>query len=398
MSKVLLVATFPVFPAHSGAAERVAQLARAMRDLGHEVHFALATGGGATPDGWAEQERGFGRGRVHLLRPVGPAATLRRRLKSLAVRARRRALRAVGSERRHHRPLDAAILPGWRRALRRLADAHGFDAVVVEFVFLSGLLGALPRGTLRLIDTIDVYADRHLRMRSEEVGYGFFSFSTAAERRGLARADRVLAIQDEEARHFREQLGGRADVLTVSHVLPPVDPVDAAPGSAAMFVGSLGQGNLDALRWFVDAILPLVRAGRPDFELHVAGGVGGAIGAVEGVRTLGRVDDLRAAYARAPLLLSPTRIGTGVAIKALEAQRLGVPVVATETGARGRPSTKGMLVTPDRDAPAFAAATLRVLGDGALHAALRAEGVAEARAWNAAQVDALAAALAPRRG
>jgi polysaccharide biosynthesis protein PslH len=76
----------------------------------------------------------------------------------------------------------------------------------------------------------------------------------------------------------------------------------------------------------------------------------------------------------------PTRAGSGMRVKILEAMAMGVPVVSTTVGA------EGIAVVPEThlliadDAPAFADAAVRLLTDPALRARLRAQAHALAAA------------------
>lgn len=102
-----------------------------------------------------------------------------------------------------------------------------------------------------------------------------------------------------------------------------------------MFLGSGNDANIISLKGFLRNIMPLVRAARPDIRLVLAGGICGKIEDEEGILKLGRVDDVKDAFTRAPLSINPITLGTGINIKLLDALAAGVPTISTRTGARG---------------------------------------------------------------
>ena len=281
-----------------------------------------------------------------------------------------------------------------QRQLVALQQRHDFDIVVAEYVYISKLLTFFPDSVRKIIDTHDVFADRHRRMATAAGVNTFYSISAAAERRGLCRADIVIAIQDQEAMYLEAQLGNAAEVIRVSHFVE-VSPLPyRIPASSAAFLGSNSLGNVDTLRNLVANILPLVLAEIPTFKLYVAGTVCSVTPDYDHVVKLGTVDDPEEIYGRAPLLLTPTIVGTGVAIKTLDALGMGIPVVTTVTGARGHDGGEGGLyVTDDADAGGFARNAIELLRNPGLHRLASDAALVTAKVWNLRQQTALRAAL-----
>ena len=100
-----------------------------------------------------------------------------------------------------------------------------------------------------------------------------------------------------------------------------------------VFSGTMDyRPNIDALRWFVAQVLPLVRKAVPDVVLVAVGRRPSpallALQAAGEVSLTGEVADTRA-------YLVPMRIGGGVRLKVLEAMALEVPIVSTSLGVEG---------------------------------------------------------------
>lgn len=99
------------------------------------------------------------------------------------------------------------------------------------------------------------------------------------------------------------------------------------------FVGNLGYySNVEAVRYLIKHILPLLKIAKPDIKILVAG----ARPTTEiqdlsdtHVTVLGWLDDIREAYAASRILVAPLMHGIGQQNKILEAMAMHVPVVAT---------------------------------------------------------------------
>jgi glycosyltransferase involved in cell wall biosynthesis len=276
---------------------------------------------------------------------------------------------------------DAGLTP----QLEALHAQHGFDAVCVEYVFMSKALQAFPAGVVKILDTHDHFADRHLHYLRAGKQPEWFSTTPEDERCGLSRADVVLAIQDCEAALFASALQGRGRVVTVGHLLDMSQSVLLADAPSAVFVASGNSINVDGANAFIAEVLPLVRAEIADFELWLAGDVCLHVLDAPGVHKLGRVESVAQTYAQGALAVNPVRMGTGLNIKTMECLALGVPLVATASGSRGLENLRGraFLVVADDGSEAMASEVIRVLRDDRLRASLVHEALNAAHQWNA---------------
>jgi GT2 family glycosyltransferase/glycosyltransferase involved in cell wall biosynthesis len=147
-------------------------------------------------------------------------------------------------------------------------------------------------------------------------------------------------------------------------------PRPAPPGREIIFVAGFAHPpNEDAALWFVNDILPLIRAEVADAHLSVIGSnpterVQALAG--DGIAWFANVSDgdLEAAYQRARVAVVPLRCGAGVKLKVVEALRAGVPLVTTPVGAQGLPGLFQVVAVED-DAEVFAASVVKLLRDDA---------------------------------
>jgi glycosyltransferase involved in cell wall biosynthesis len=190
------------------------------------------------------------------------------------------------------------------------------------------------------------------------------------------------------SRYMAEHVAAHGFVRDRIHVLPLSvgEPRRAASERApadgtVLFVGGLVRGKgLDVLFDAV-AATPAVRAlwvagtGRQEPELRRRAA---RLGLGARVQWLGRLDAeaLEDAYARAAVVVVPSRAPETFGLAGLEASARGIPVIASDVGGLREwlePEANGVLV-PSNDASALASALDRVLRDRPLAERLGAEG------------------------
>ncbi|ANB75647.1 hypothetical protein AYM40_25230 [Paraburkholderia phytofirmans OLGA172] len=392
--KVAIVSPIPLFPLNAGNRSRVLNLARAIRSLGHEVHFAyLETRQPEGIDIEAHRDE-FGIAGVTVLRRTG-AALWTYRAKRVAWLLRRTAARVLVRREAYYTGLDELFSATFSSQLRRLQGERGFDAVFVEYVFYSRALDAFPDSVIKVLDTHDIFADRHVPFigRPGAMNY-MFSISPSREEDGLRRAHVVLAIQSDEGAALSERLadeGQGPEVAVLSHLLETIPGIDSRLHPDAAFLGSNNQPNRDALAYFMNDVLPRITAEVPQFRLHLLGGIAGAVDDHPNLIRRGPVKDLAEAFASAPISINPMLLGTGINIKLLESMQYGLPVVTTRLGARGLSSNclRGVTVVGDRDAQGFADAVVKLVRDANRRAAEGAAARDSARVWHEMQLQVL---------
>lgn len=395
---IAIVSNVPVFPTYEGNRRRILNLSRAMRALGHQTHFIFLPSR-TEPDLDREAHAAeFGPDHVRVLKrgPLGSGLYYARRSLMRAGRMMRRAMDRTDA---FHLGLDEIYQSSYSRQLKSLQKTRAYDAVVVEYIFNTRAFEAFPRDVMRILDTHDSFADRHLAVKgaTSERDY-WFSVSTETECRAFRRADVVLAIQDAEARCFAARLGGEPPrMATVSHIVDLSNRIDRHDAIGGTFVGSSNGANLVSIQHFLEQTLPLIIAGAPDFRLHAVGGICDHIPDDPHIVKHGFLPDLLDAYRLGPLALNPIEAGTGINIKLLDAMAAGVGTVSTETGSRGLSAgfSGGVVTVPDRNPRAFADAVISLTGSESARRKLGDQAFADAQAWNDRQRENLDAALAP---
>lgn len=288
----------------------------------------------------------------------------------------------------HATPFGATIvtetsdLPGY------LADCRGtLDALLISrppnMALIKEIGAAHPsliEGCALIYDAEALFAERKIRM-AEVLGdplQGGRAASAMESELSLADgADIVLAVSEAIAAKFRER--GHPDVRVLGNaVVPQPTPRPFHARRDLLSVGLvLGDAspNADAIVWFMDKVLPILRVSLGEkIALNVAGFVDAPrvqTRAGKGMTLLGRLPDLSGVYNRARIFVAATRYASGLPLKIHEAAAFGVPCVVTPLLAEQLGWRSGKELLAAADPHAFAEACIALYRDEALWTGLR---------------------------
>ena len=201
-------------------------------------------------------------------------------------------------------------------------------------------------------------------------------------RRTLPRFASCTVVSEREKANLRRVAPDYRNV----EIVPNAIDLDAYTGSfgepepnTLVFAGALTyHANLDAARYFLNEVYPLVRQAAPEVRLRITGrtdGVDlGSLPSHPGVQFTGYVPDVRPVVARSWVSVVPLRVGGGTRVKILESMALGTPVVSTAKGAEGLDVTDGLDVVLADEPERLAAKIVEVLRSPELRCHLAAEG------------------------
>lgn len=265
-----------------------------------------------------------------------------------------------------------------RAAIEKTAGEKNFDVIVCDFLTPAVNLPAnLNAATLLFQHNVEAMIwRRHFEVAERAPKKLFmkqqwrrmFDYEKAACR----RFDWVAAVSKEDA----EQIRADYKIENVADVPTGVDTEFFAPDAAIekkafnlVFTGSMDWlPNEDAIVWFTEEILPLVRREIPQVSLTVVGR-NPFSKLVElskrdaSIVVTGRVADVRPFMNEASAYIVPIRIGGGTRLKIYEALAMQLPTVSTRIGAEGLPLADGEEILL-RDTPQeFADAVVKLLKD-----------------------------------
>ena len=293
-------------------------------------------------------------------------------------RAKQRALMGLATG----QPLT---LPYYRDATlaRWVADtirAHRIERAVVFSSSMAQYLESFP-SLRRVIDLVDVDSDkwRQYALGKRHPARWIYAREArrllAYERRITSEADAALLVSEDETELFRSLAPESAKKVYAVH-----NGVDAGffdPGYAGtspypgdvrpiVFTGAMDYWpNEEAVTWFADAILPIIRQREPRTAFYVVGSRPTpsvqALAEREGITVTGFVDDMRPWLGHADVAVAPLRIARGVQNKVLEAMAMGLTVVGTTHALSGIEAIIGEDVLQADDPESFAAAVVQQL-------------------------------------
>jgi len=340
-ARVLLVSPIPSHPPDQGNSARILGFGRMLQSAGLIVHFLYYTMEGLSAAQRAAMEACWDH--------FHPVPCLPRAVKANGTAPYR---------------LDDWWDPSVAEVARALHKRWRFRAVIANYVWFSGILEAFGADVLKVLDTHDVFGGRAERFVAAGLRPEWYFTTVEEEARGAARADILLAIQDEEAGYFRGL--GHREVRVIGHIAPRrrrPPPV----AQRAITAGYFASGNPINVNSFETLRRALGGGVRQSVRFVVAGSICDRIAAdcapFSALGRLGHVDEF---YDAVDLVLNPMTFGTGLKIKSVEALFQGLPLVATEAATAGLPVRHRLHRLPSIEALAAAlgridAATLATL-------------------------------------
>ncbi len=279
----------------------------------------------------------------------------------------------------HTRPSagpDHAIDEWWDPAIGQMLDwlfkIGRYDALLVNYTWLSKALEHAPAGVLRILDTHDRFSGRRELLAANGLAPEYFHTTEEQERIGLDRADIVWAIKDQEAAFFSTLT--KRPVRTMLHMEPPAPPAPhREPADGMLRLGIVGgRNNINAsnIRRFLEVADHYLRRTLLPIEIVVAGSV---CTLLEGLRLpylrqLGTVETMDTLYDQVDVVLAPLAFSTGLKIKVGEALARGKPLISHVHAFEGYVPTHPFHECPDFEAMMRAAH--RLLRDPSLLADL----------------------------
>lgn len=256
-------------------------------------------------------------------------------------------------------------------------NAYAFDVIIlsrkqIAAQFLDLVRRSAPSARL-VFDTVDLMflrLERQAKLEQSARLQDEAQTSKSVELALCAQSDLVFVVSPIEASLLAQHIPAEKIALVSNIHRTYPGTTTFAERNGLLFVGGYQHPpNVDAVDFFLDAVLPLIRPRLPDMAVHI-------IGSKMPDRWHRRVDrhthlhgfvaDLTPLYDRVRLAIAPLRYGAGVKGKVNQSMAHGVPVVATTM------ASEGMHLVHDRDvliadqAEDFAEAVVRLHEDPVL--------------------------------
>ena len=263
-----------------------------------------------------------------------------------------------------------------RREIIARTKGDDFDVLVCDFLTPSVNVPAeVPCATLLFQHNVEAMIwKRHYEVQTNPLKkaylYDQWRKTRRFERDACRRFDGVVAVSREDRGTIEREYG----VAEVADVPTGVDTeyfwphgTERRESHNLVFTGSMDWlPNQDAIRYFVEQILPRVKQMTPDVTLTVVGrnpypSLLELSKRDPSIIVTGRVEDVRPYMERAAAYVVPIRIGGGTRLKIYEAMAMEKPIVSTTIGAEGLPVRDGLELLLADTPEAFAQAIVRVI-------------------------------------
>jgi hypothetical protein len=328
-----MISPTPTHPQDAGNRARIFQLAEQLRSFGCSLYFAYYPMEG----GDFEAMKTYWGNRLMLLRSGFPKKTLDL-IRKIALRGKQCFVQSVGAD-SGPQNIDAWYDRSIRKPLLRLHRQVDFQFIWLEYVFLSKILDSFDSCVTKVIDTHDVFANRHELLSAHGAAPEWFSTTPPQEMKGLSRADIIVAIKESEAAHFRNS--GMPAVATIGHLFPVSKNPTGNKPNVILFAASDNPVNRKAWQFFVEKLLPVMTRIISRTRILVAGRICRCIPSSPHYEKAGVVADLHYLYKTAKVAINPATFGTGLSIKSIEPLAFGCPVVTISGGIEGIESAEG---------------------------------------------------------
>lgn len=322
MPHVLVISPERSHPQNQGNNNRIYRFARALQELGATVHFLYCN------HAWIHNLSHYRDmqdcwDHLHFVNVAWPA-----KQRSFS----------------DHYHIDDWYEPLLTPLVRRLCAQWNFSACIVNYVWFSKALEAVPAGVHKIIDTHDVFGNRADVCRQAGFAPDWYYTTPEQERRGLSRADTIIAIQPAEAAYYRSLFSG--DVREIGY-LTPFTPLPRRAKEERPRIGYLASGNpfnVAALRAFEEAALRHWPEAKEQADFVLGGQICDVVGdGLRLFRATGRVDTVADFYRDVEMVLNPMAGGTGLKIKTLEAMAYNRPVLGTPSAFVGIPVDEAVI-------------------------------------------------------
>ncbi len=377
--KILFITPQLPYPPDKGATIRTFALIKGLAQRGHQIHL-LSFISSEDDLAWLPQMRPY---IARASTVVAPQRSLAKRLRSLLTS------RLPDMAWRLPSPEFAALVS-------ELVRKESFDLVQVESIEVAQYALQVVReraeGEKRPVVVFDnLNAEYMLQRRAYEIDrrrlrtlpkalYSWLQWRRLRryETRVCTVVDTVLAVSEADAKSIAA-LSSDMDIRVVPNGVdctffsPAAEPAEYSEQTkirhmaSLVFTGTMDfRPNMDAVIWFCEEILPLIKKEVFHVHFYIAGKSPPAtVRALTGpaVTVTGYVSDIRPYISNSLVYVVPMRMGSGTKLKVMQAMAMHIPVVTTTLGAEGIDVTPGRHILLGDTPAEFAQQVVTLLND-----------------------------------
>jgi polysaccharide biosynthesis protein PslH len=385
MKNILFISPTPTHPQNAGNRIRIVKMVEFFKEQGHEVSFVYSD---QESSDIQEMRNYWGKNLYVVSYSQPPKKRQHKWINGF--------LNKLNGDRQYYSNVDDFYNQNLDNFLHKLITNHTFDVAIAEYIFLSKSLLNFPPSTFKVLDTHDVMTNRHRLFLENGKKPAWYSTTAAQEKKGLDRADCIIAIQNKEKDHFGKLTS--KPTVTIGHMVD-VHPLKntTPPRKKILFLGSNNPSNIIGIETFVSKVFPTLRNSIPELELVIAGAISSRVKDQEGIIKMGEMSSLEAIYDLSDIVINPLTIGTGLKIKSIEALGFSKALVSTSVGADGLESGVNSAFLVANTAEEFCKSLNTIISDYKVYLDLCANATKFIEKWNDAVKNELSSLLTSSR-
>lgn len=214
----------------------------------------------------------------------------------------------------------------------------------------GGLIKYIPKGTISLFDTQDIFTDMHIKygmfrrkkwLQKYLLGYKENGYFVKSEVTNLSKYDTIIAISDSDYKKYYSNLLLRNKLVKIESI--GIEPKENAVATIqnkefdCLIVASDFKGSQEGIQWFFSQVAPFLTK---RISLCVVGTICDFIidqnYKNEHVDLIlqGYISDVSQYYNKSKIVILVMQEATGTSVKGLEALAYGASIVTTPSGVR----------------------------------------------------------------
>jgi glycosyltransferase involved in cell wall biosynthesis len=257
---------------------------------------------------------------------------------------------------------------------------YNYSCVIYEFYTMGvkyfDVVKSVIANAVSILDTVDISFYRECMMANvvgdkkvrEKAKITYFLEMNVYRKADfiwtVSELDREILIKEGIE---NEKIFVIPNIHSVSSYTPTMK--ERRPKTLIFVGGFVHEPNVDAVKFFLNDIFPLIARRDPEVEVLIVGDsppeeIQQMTG--ERIKVLGYVDDTQPYLDKATVSIAPLRYGAGLKGKVCEALASGLPLVTTSVGVQGMRLVSGRDCFVADKAESFAEATLTLMNDPVL--------------------------------
>ena len=308
MKRVLFISDVPSHPIQGGNLQSMQAYVKILKELNFEVYFFFGYDFNCPAFFVEGTKKYWGNNFLYYKQPLFIA------LIQFFIRKTDRFIQKA--TKKYEYKIKTHYLFGMNRVLKKTREKYQFDIIFVNYIWNTEACKIFP-DTKKILFTHDVFSSNFYENRNRK--QRIFSTSEIEEAQALNRCDVILSVQENESKYFK--------TLTDKKVYTSYSPIRGhdTPFSGnknILYLGSDNPFNIESIHDFVKFVFPLLQKKIPESKIFIAGSICDSFDkSLQGTNVilLGKIQDVGSFYALGDIVINPTKNGSGLKIKSIEA-------------------------------------------------------------------------------